>query len=234
MSYCVNCGVELSESEKKCPLCDVPVYNPKNPWKKPERRPYPEKLEEVIRTIDVQYVAWLATLILLIPCGVSLISNITINKELSWSLYVIGACLCLFVWVILPFLLKKWKPYLFVLFNGAATALYLTLINYLTNWNDWLLSLAIPLLIAAIAYSLIFTFIVRRKFLILVKVALITIFFGLMAVGIEVILNNYLNLDFKFRWSLYVELVCMVFGVLLLIINKRRRWKEEIRRRLFF
>lgn len=30
MSYCVNCGVELDASAKKCPLCDTPVYNPKD------------------------------------------------------------------------------------------------------------------------------------------------------------------------------------------------------------
>ena len=28
MSYCVNCGVKLAKSEKKCPLCNTPVINP--------------------------------------------------------------------------------------------------------------------------------------------------------------------------------------------------------------
>ena len=28
MSYCVNCGVELDDSAKKCALCDTPVINP--------------------------------------------------------------------------------------------------------------------------------------------------------------------------------------------------------------
>ena len=37
MSYCVNCGVELDASAKKCPLCDTPVYNPKAP--EPEKQP---------------------------------------------------------------------------------------------------------------------------------------------------------------------------------------------------
>ena len=26
--YCVNCGVKLADSEKKCPLCGVRVYHP--------------------------------------------------------------------------------------------------------------------------------------------------------------------------------------------------------------
>lgn len=29
MSYCVNCGVELELSAKKCPLCNTPVWNPR-------------------------------------------------------------------------------------------------------------------------------------------------------------------------------------------------------------
>ena len=28
MSYCVNCGVKLASSERKCPLCNTVVYNP--------------------------------------------------------------------------------------------------------------------------------------------------------------------------------------------------------------
>ena len=26
--YCVKCGVELADSEKKCPLCGTPVFHP--------------------------------------------------------------------------------------------------------------------------------------------------------------------------------------------------------------
>ena len=35
MSYCVNCGVELDNSAKKCALCATPVVNP-NALVKPE------------------------------------------------------------------------------------------------------------------------------------------------------------------------------------------------------
>ena len=29
MSYCVNCGVELDNTVKQCPLCDTVVINPR-------------------------------------------------------------------------------------------------------------------------------------------------------------------------------------------------------------
>ena len=54
MSYCVNCGVELEKSEKKCPLCGVEVINPKEPPqdKEPRQRPYPNRIEELSVNIN--------------------------------------------------------------------------------------------------------------------------------------------------------------------------------------
>ena len=34
MSYCVNCGVSLKEDANACPLCDCPVINPYEEYKK--------------------------------------------------------------------------------------------------------------------------------------------------------------------------------------------------------
>ena len=45
MSYCVNCGVELDDSAKKCALCGAPVLNPY--LDEPEEAlppPYPDRL----------------------------------------------------------------------------------------------------------------------------------------------------------------------------------------------
>ena len=54
MSYCVNCGVELEKSEKKCPLCGVEVINPAQPPedKEPRQRPYPNRIEELSMNIN--------------------------------------------------------------------------------------------------------------------------------------------------------------------------------------
>ena len=47
MSYCVNCGVELSPSEKTCPLCSVEVVNPRQPYDEKAVRPYPRRLDPI-------------------------------------------------------------------------------------------------------------------------------------------------------------------------------------------
>jgi len=41
--YCVNCGVKLSDTEKRCPLCQTAVYHPELPRKEAEPL-YPEVL----------------------------------------------------------------------------------------------------------------------------------------------------------------------------------------------
>ena len=59
MSYCVNCGVELEKSEKRCPLCGVEVINPAQPPedKEPRQRPYPNRIEELSMNINKQFAA---------------------------------------------------------------------------------------------------------------------------------------------------------------------------------
>ena len=42
MSYCVNCGVELEASLKRCPLCGTEIINPnERSVPDPAARPFP-------------------------------------------------------------------------------------------------------------------------------------------------------------------------------------------------
>ncbi|MEA4833227.1 MAG: DUF6320 domain-containing protein [Oscillospiraceae bacterium] len=234
MSYCVNCGVELGDAEKQCPLCGVVVINPAKPWKEPDKRPYPEHIDEVIKSIDLKYVVCLVALIMLIPCAVSLLCNLTIEGSLSWSLYVLGACVCLFVWVLLPLLFKKPKPYLFVMFNGLVTAAYLFLIAYMTDGIEWLVSLCLPLLGALTVISLIIAYVIRRKRLaLLTKISLIELLSGFLAVAIEVILDLFILHELWLNWSPIVFIVFFFFSIIFEVLRRRKKWLDEIRRRLF-
>ena len=47
MSYCVNCGVELCDSAKECPLCNTPVINPRKPGQGQGISPFPEEKGQV-------------------------------------------------------------------------------------------------------------------------------------------------------------------------------------------
>ena len=56
MSYCVNCGVKLKNSEKVCPLCNTEVINPKKEEYKPVYsgtiEEYKTRLEEILERND--------------------------------------------------------------------------------------------------------------------------------------------------------------------------------------
>ena len=89
MSYCVNCGVELADSEKRCPLCDTEVINPRKPWREPEDFPYPRHLEPVRERANRVFFASVASLILCVPAAVTLLVLIyqyLASLGVSWPL----------------------------------------------------------------------------------------------------------------------------------------------------
>ncbi|MEG1560503.1 MAG: DUF6320 domain-containing protein [Clostridia bacterium] len=236
MSYCVNCGVELAPSEKKCPLCGVVLTNPLSPWCEPEKPPYPETIELKHQNIDSRYGATLGTMLLSIPSVLTLLGNLIINNEITWSLYVIGACACLFVYILLPSLLKKRANiYILLGFDVSITLLYLMLIEYLSGtFETWVLSLGAPITLIIGLFAVVATFVIRRKRIHgLYKPAIILPLFSVSVVAIEITINYFLTDSFVLRWSLYVLSVFCVIGILLSIIEKNQNLKDEIKRRLF-
>ena len=130
MSYCVNCGVGLAKSLRRCPLCGTEVVNPNAPFDEEENAPrlYSSHIERLDARIDRRYTATFISLMLLIPLFVTVFTNLLANGALTWSLYVAGGLLLLFTALLLPLMLKKRNPYLFVLLDGLAVGLFLLFI----------------------------------------------------------------------------------------------------------
>ena len=76
MSYCVNCGVELAKSEKKCPLCGVEAVNPKEKGEPAGKPPYPKELKETPH-VNSHSLAVLLTLVFLLPMALTLTSDVS-------------------------------------------------------------------------------------------------------------------------------------------------------------
>ena len=80
MSYCVNCGVELTASAKSCPLCDTPVINP-NLLNKNDAEPgYPERIE-IPKSSRKRYFATIISLLMLLPNIVCIFTNLMLTPE---------------------------------------------------------------------------------------------------------------------------------------------------------
>ena len=234
MSYCVNCGVELGDSEKHCPLCQVEVANPKAPWEEPAERPYSHHVETMMDRIDRRYFATLAGLLLTIPCILTVLLDIISGSGLTWSAYVIGAVAVIYVMVLLPFFFRKYHAVIFLGADCAAVLLYLLFIETV-NGGQWFLALGLPLTVAAsvclLALALLFT---KKKCSIIVKTGAVLIAVGVFVVAAEVFISLNVFQTVRFAWSLYALIPCAVLGVAALVLEHRQNFKERVRRRLFY
>lgn len=235
MSYCVNCGVELKKSEKYCPLCSVEVLNPKAPWQEPPERPYPRYLETLVNRIDKRYFATLAGLILMIPMMITILLDILDGGGLTWSAYIVGAMALLFIFVVLPFYFKHYHTVIFLSANCAAVLLYLLFIEK-TNGGHWFVALGLPITVAASIAIIILTLLFTKssRMTMLKKAAGIFIATGLFVLVVEVFVKLDMRGPFTLTWSYYALIPCVVLGAAALILEHRKNFKEEVRRRLFY
>ena len=140
--YCIKCGVELADSEKKCPLCGTVVFNPE--VARPDGAPpYPREHGPVNENVNRIGVLFIVSVLFLLPIVTVLLCDWQINRKLVWSGYAAGAVLLLYVLVVLPMWFKLPNPVIFIPVDFAAAALYLLYINFATG-GHWFLSFAFP------------------------------------------------------------------------------------------
>lgn len=118
MSYCVNCGVELDKSAKKCALCSTAVINPNEKENESGKEPLPPFSSEAYVPDELSpkmkkriAVATVST-VMFIPNIVCLMLNIFVFKGSFWAIGVVSTSLFLWSAFVLPFLTKKPRPYI--------------------------------------------------------------------------------------------------------------------------
>lgn len=231
--YCVKCGVELADSEKKCPLCGTPVFHP-DITRTPAAPPYPP--EHRIRPEDVNRsgVLFVLTVAALLPAVLCLLCDWRINGALVWSGYAAGALALLYIIILLPMWFRQPNPVIFVPVDFVAVGLYLLYINFAVG-GHWFLSFAFPVTgaIGLLACTIVtLTHYLRRGYLFIYGGGLIAC--GALAVLIEFLLNLTFHLHNTFMWSLYPLVAGVVLGLMLIIISICRPLRESLQRKLFF
>ena len=103
--YCVKCGVELADSEKKCPLCGTEVICP-GETRKLAPAPYPPYPGVSSEHASKSGILFVLTVLFLLPFLLCLICDFKINGELIWSGYASGALLLLYILIVLPIWFK--------------------------------------------------------------------------------------------------------------------------------
>ena len=233
MSYCVNCGVELKQSEKRCPLCDTLVLNPNTIGDIKQQEP--QKEYERIDTVHVDYrlLSTILSVLLIIPIAVTLICDIVQTHKITWSLYVLGASILVFVTLFLPAFFRNKRPYKFIIADAVAAFLYLLLINYMTG-GGWAFRLALPMCAVTMVLSLILAAAIRNKKIDrLIKISIFVVMVGFFALCTEVIINDAFGRAMSLVWSHFVMIPCAVLSIVFIIINTQKKLKEELRKKLF-
>lgn len=230
MSYCVNCGVKLKATEKKCPLCETPVMLPESRSEEPDCSGLPSRRDEPVSEFDKDLWIKLVSVITAAPVLLAIVIDYLMGNGIDWSLYFLYALGLVWVWCVSPFLFKRNIFPLWFAIDMAALIIFLFLVEWTSGTGSWSLPLAIPvaLMAAAIIFILVSTF--RRKLVRqLQKPALIFLLTALFCLFIEVVVDQYRLNHYRPGWSLLVAIFCIAFAVILLILQGRQWIVEELR-----
>ena len=138
--YCVKCGVKLSDTEEFCPLCGTEAIRPESLTSQVELL-YPRKPSRPIVTSYGVYGT--LTVLFLLAMAISFQCDMLLSGSVTWSGYVLGGLMVLYVAAVLPGWFRNPNPVIFVPCTFAAIGLYLLYINLATG-GAWFLSFAFP------------------------------------------------------------------------------------------
>lgn len=228
--YCVNCGVELKDSEKICPLCKTRVFHPDIPSPKGEGK-YPEFVAPTRRFNRIGALI-IVTFMFLIPLIICLLIDLRLNGRVLWSGYVIGGLILGYAFFVLPFWFKRPNPVVFVPIDFTLTILFLLYICLMTK-GHWFLSFAFP--ITGIAGLLITAVVALCKY---IKKGRLFIFGGAFIAlgGYSMLIEMFIKISFHTRfifWSIYPLTVCVLIGLLLITIGLCKPIKVSLDKRFF-
>lgn len=234
MSYCVNCGVQLDPSLERCPLCNTPVINPNEVSHTRPVPPFPKEKGqvEVVKSRDLAILLSVSLTAASVVCG---LLNLLVFQRSPWSLYVIGACVVIWVLAIPAVIYTKMPIYISLICDGLAIGLYQYLISFNTASHAWFFELALPITALVTIAALLFALFLKKVSSAFLMTALY--FFldlAFLCTGIELLIERFLDVRYHLTWSAVVLSICAVIVIALITILSRARLRNAVRRRLHF
>ncbi len=229
--YCANCGVKLAPGQEKCPLCGLRAYHPDMKAEKGEIL-YPKQ------PLEPQQVSpWGARVLIAVafflPLLTCLACDLSLSGGVSWSGYVVGALLLLYVMAVLPLWFHKPNPVIFVPVDFAAAGVYLLYISLYTQ-GGWFLSFAFPVTaFAGLVTTAVVTLMryVRRGALYVYGGAITAV--GLFMPVMELLLAyTFAPIPF-IGWSFYPLGALVLLGGFLIFLAICRPAREMMQRKFF-
>lgn len=234
MSYCVNCGVELHPTAKQCPLCNTEIINPKCPVDTVSPTPYPSTKGQVDRVPRSDSIILVSSIFGSTSLACGLLNIFALNKS-AWSIYIIGACIMLWLCIVPALAFRKLPYYVHLLLDGTAVSIYIYLISLQFPDSDWFIRFAFP--VVAIFVLLLILFVYCRKNIsssTLISGIYLCIGIGIYCVFIDFMIHLYFFNESGISWSAIVLSCCAVTSIVLLTIVTRSKLHDEVKRRIHF
>ena len=228
--YCVKCGVQLSEGQTTCPICETRVYHPDIKVKdEPTYPKIPFESEEFNRRGLLIILSAVFFVLLIVP----IILELDYHRDISWSGYSFGGVLIFYATFIMPLWFKRPNPVIFTPITFALILGLLLFINYQTGGN-WFMSFAFPVVGSL---GIILTAVIAVLYYVK-KGCLYTIGAGLIALGLWTVMLEYdihttFDVNCLFYWSLAPLTVFVASGLMLIAIAIIKPLKETLHRVFF-
>ena len=226
--YCIKCGVELSEGQSICPICETKVYHPDFDIPK-NKSTYPKKefkSEEFNRKGFMLFI----TIIMLIPLLLPVILELSWHQTINWSGYVFGGVLLFYIMFMLPSWFKHPSPAIFVPSSFVAAIVYIWYISFLSE-GSWFFSFGLPISLSfavICSAAAILVYYLKRGHLYVYGGFFIAL--GAWTCLIELLLRKVFLINTVFYWSSCTFALLFIIGMLLLIIEIVKPVKETLRK----
>ena len=229
--YCIKCGVELADTEKKCPLCGTAVFHPE--LKQPDCPPLYPQDSYPTQQVSSKAIQGVLILLFLGAAVITFLCDLEAGGGVTWSGFVIGALALCYVLAVLPTWFQKPNPVVFVPCGFAAVGGYLLYIDIATE-GGWFFSFALPV-VAALA--LVVTAVIalcrylRRGRLYIFGGALLALA-GFMPIMGLLLNQTFYTPGFAY-WSLYPTTALGFLGGMLIYLAINRSAREMMQRKFF-
>jgi len=226
MTLCVNCGVELDDGLKICPLCG------KDPKNKGEQEVVsensPSGIIQLQKKENRKYLWEISGIIAFSGIVVCTIIDLLISKGLTWSL--LSDVSITAAWVILTLYQFAYKRTWIIVTGLMLTILVaLFLIDLIASGRAWFLPVGLPLTIDVfIATGTVIVLYKKAHLRGLNFIAAAFIVLSAFCIIIEVILDKFQNNAVNLRWSLFVAVSILPVALVLFFYHYRLKKGNQL------
>jgi hypothetical protein len=219
MSICVNCGVELDEGVKICPLCG------KDPEEKIEQDNvsgnYPSEIIQLKKKENRKYFRELSGLIAISGIAACTIIDLLISNGLKWSL--LSDISILSAWIILTLYQFAYKrPVLVIISLMLTTLAALFFIDLIITGRAWYFAVGLPVTITVFISIGILIFLYRKVHMRgLNLIAMGFIVLAGFCIVAEIVLDRFQEASVDLLWSLIVSVSILPVAIVLLFYHYR-------------